>query len=83
VNDDFPYCMRAEHVARFLDIGINKARRLLSQGVLPAVKLDREYRIYRPVLEQWLRDNSGQAFSVNPMTPARRRALRAQDQASA
>jgi excisionase family DNA binding protein len=46
--------MTAEEAAAYLNIGINQMRGLLKSGEIPAARSGRNYKIPRPLLEEWI-----------------------------
>lgn len=48
----------AEQAAEMLDVSIDTMRRLLHRGVIRGVKVGREWRIHREVLESYLKGES-------------------------
>jgi excisionase family DNA binding protein len=81
--DQLPDILLTQDVAAFLKVSEDRARRLLKSGAIPHIKFGQEYRIYKTVFLTWLEQSHGMTFIARPLTPARRRALRAHDKASA
>ncbi|MBI1870993.1 MAG: excisionase family DNA-binding protein [Chlamydiae bacterium] len=52
-NDQDPI-MDVEEVAKYLEVSSITIYRLASRGEIPARKVGRQYRFYRPVINQWL-----------------------------
>ena len=50
--------LRAEEVARILDISLSNAYALLASGTLPSVRAGRSVRVPRAALEKWIEANT-------------------------
>ena len=50
--------MTIEEVAEYLRFHPSTVYRLVRQGVLPAVKVGKQWRVNREALEEWLRENT-------------------------
>lgn len=48
------FVFNTEEAAAYLNIGINQMRGLLKSGEIPAARSGRNYKIPRPLLEEWI-----------------------------
>ena len=55
---EFPQIMTIADVAEYLGLHELTVRRLAREGAIPALKLGRQWRIKRDLLEQWIADRS-------------------------
>lgn len=53
-NDDSPQIMTIAQVAQFLGLHELTVRRLAREGAIPALKLGRQWRVKRDLLEKWI-----------------------------
>lgn len=49
--------MTADEVGKYLKLGMTTVYRLLRERQIPAVKIQRQYRIPKSKLDQWVMDN--------------------------
>jgi excisionase family DNA binding protein len=54
MNDESLEIMTIEEVAKYLRIPVSTVYRLAQQGRIPANKIGRQWRFYRPMIQQWL-----------------------------
>lgn len=57
-DETFAEVMTIEDVAAFLRIPVSSAYKLAQEGKIPALKVGRHWRIYRPTLMQWIAASS-------------------------
>lgn len=57
--------LNVSETAEFLGIGRNKTYRLISNGILPAVKIGRQFRIPIKSLEDWLMNEAEKSLKIN------------------
>ena len=55
---EFPQIMTIADVAEYLGLHELTVRRLAREGAIPALKLGRQWRIKRDLLEQWIENRS-------------------------
>lgn len=51
--------------AEYLGIGRNKTYRMINDGILPAIKIGRQFRIPIKALESWLMNEAQKALKIN------------------
>ena len=51
--------------AEYLGIGRNKTYRMINDGILPAIKVGRQFRIPINALESWLMNEAQKALKIN------------------
>ena len=51
--------------AEYLGIGRNKTYRMINDGILPAIKIGRQFRIQIKALESWLMNEAQKALKIN------------------
>jgi len=61
-------------VAKLLQIHRDTAYRYVREGKIPAVKVGRSWRVLQEVLEEWLRERSGQAVEARPKAKPQKKA---------
>ena len=57
-KDDFPAIMTIVQVAEFLGLHELTVRRLAREGAIPALKLGRQWRVKKDLLEKWFENRS-------------------------
>lgn len=57
-NEDYPPIMTIAEVAEYLGLHELTVRRLAREGAIPALKLGRQWRVKRDLLEQWIETRS-------------------------
>ncbi|MBL7198583.1 MAG: helix-turn-helix domain-containing protein [Anaerolineae bacterium] len=57
-NESFPQIMTISQVARYLGLHELTVRRLAREGAIPALKLGRQWRVKRDLLEEWIEKRS-------------------------
>ncbi len=57
--------LNVSETAEFLGIGRNKTYKLISDGILPAVKIGRQFRIPIKSLEDWLINEAEKSLKIN------------------
>ena len=57
-KEDFPLIMTISEVAEYLGLHELTVRRLAREGQLPALKLGRQWRVKRDLLEKWIEQRS-------------------------
>ncbi len=57
-KEDFPAIMTISEVAQYVNMHELTVRRLAREGQLPALKLGRQWRIKKDLLEKWLEKQS-------------------------
>jgi excisionase family DNA binding protein len=57
-KEDFPPIMTIAQVAQFLGLHELTVRRLAREGAIPALKLGRQWRIKKDLLEKWIETRS-------------------------
>ena len=57
-KEDFPAIMTISDVAEFLGLHELTVRRLAREGQLPALKLGRQWRVKKDLLEKWIEERS-------------------------
>jgi len=50
--------MSVKEVAEYLGFGVAKIYRMLEAKELPVAKIGGQYRFYKPVIDEWLREKS-------------------------
>ena len=74
---EFPQIMTIADVAEYLGLHELTVRRLAREGAIPALKLGRQWRIKRDLLEQWIENRSlDNAVDSGPGTGESRAAAR-------
>ena len=58
--EDMPVMLTIAEVAEYLKLHELTVRRLAREGELPAFKVGRQWRIKRDLLEDWIKERSGQ-----------------------
>ena len=48
------YILTTQEAAEYVGIGINRIRELVKTGEIPAARSGRNYKIPRPLLEEWI-----------------------------
>lgn len=51
--------------AEYLGIGRNKTYRMINDGILPAIKIGRQFRIPIKALESWMMNEAQKALKIN------------------
>lgn len=57
-NEDHPPIMTIAEVAQYLGLHELTVRRLAREGAIPALKLGRQWRVKRDLLEAWIETRS-------------------------
>ena len=57
-KEDFPLIMTISEVAEYLGLHELTVRRLAREGQLPALKLGRQWRVKKDLLEKWIEQRS-------------------------
>ena len=57
-KEDFPSIMTISEVAEYLGLHELTVRRLAREGQLPALKLGRQWRVKKDLLEKWIEQRS-------------------------
>jgi excisionase family DNA binding protein len=57
-REDFPEIMTIAQVAEYLGLHELTVRRLAREGAIPALKLGRQWRVKRDLLEKWIENRS-------------------------
>ncbi len=57
-KEDYPPIMTIAEVARYLGLHELTVRRLAREGAIPALKLGRQWRVKRDLLETWIETRS-------------------------
>ena len=57
-------CYTIEEVAAHLNISVSNMRRLVVNGIVPSIKLGRQYRIFESDLIMFLKQNRGKSVSI-------------------
>ncbi|MBN1933676.1 MAG: helix-turn-helix domain-containing protein [Anaerolineae bacterium] len=57
-KEDFPSIMTITEVAEYLGLHELTVRRLAREGQLPALKLGRQWRVKKDLLEKWIENRS-------------------------
>ena len=58
VKDKFPLIMTIAEVAAYVGLNELTVRRLAREGAIPALKLGRQWRVKRDLLEEWMESGS-------------------------
>ena len=53
-KEEMPLVLNVPELAQVLRVGINTAYRLVREGVIPSVKVGRQYRVSRDALKAYL-----------------------------
>lgn len=48
------YILTTQEAAEYVGIGINRIRELVKSGEIPAARSGRNFKIPRPLLEEWI-----------------------------
>ena len=66
---EFPQIMTIADVAEYLGLHELTVRRLAREGAIPALKLGRQWRIKRDLLEKWIENRSlDNVVDISPPT---------------
>jgi excisionase family DNA binding protein len=57
-KEDYPLIMTIAEVAEYLGLHELTVRRLAREGAIPALKLGRQWRVKRDLLENWIESRS-------------------------
>lgn len=57
-KEDYPLIMTIAEVAEYLGLHELTVRRLAREGAIPALKLGRQWRVKRDLLESWIENRS-------------------------
>jgi excisionase family DNA binding protein len=57
-REDYPLIMTISEVAEYLGLHELTVRRLAREGAIPALKLGRQWRVKRDLLEKWIESRS-------------------------
>jgi excisionase family DNA binding protein len=57
-KEDYPLIMTIAEVAEYLGLHELTVRRLAREGAIPALKLGRQWRVKRDLLEKWIENRS-------------------------
>jgi excisionase family DNA binding protein len=57
-KESFPPIMTIAQVSRYLGLHELTVRRLAREGAIPALKLGRQWRVKRDLLEKWIENRS-------------------------
>jgi excisionase family DNA binding protein len=69
MNQNQSVIMTVEETAEFLRVPISSVYKLAQQGKIPAQKVGRHWRFYRPALVNWVAGQSPVVIAV-PASPA-------------
>jgi len=56
--------MTEKDIQDALKLSRNKVRNMLNQGIIPAVKFGKDYRITRSEFNKWMRESGRKKFEV-------------------
>ena len=65
-REQVPPIMTIDETATYLNLHPLTVRRLAREGEIPAVKIGRQWRVKRELLDRWLEANSMQNVGVSP-----------------
>lgn len=74
-KEDFPSILTIAEVAEYLGLHELTVRRLAREGQLPALKLGRQWRVKKDLLEKWIENRSLE--NVDGLSEEERAALEA------
>ena len=52
------YILTTQEAAEYVGIGINRIRELVKTGEIPAARSGRNFKIPRPLLEEWIEEKA-------------------------
>lgn len=52
------YILTTQEAAEYVGIGINRIRELVKSGEIPAARSGRNFKIPRPLLEEWIEEEA-------------------------
>lgn len=56
--------MTEEDIQNALKLSRNKVRNMLNQGIIPAIKIGKDYRITRGQFNKWINDSERKVYIV-------------------